>query len=88
MTDTPPVNVSASVPAGANHADARQARWAWVAPEVWTARMLTALEQGVKGGRWYTLMDKVVALPTLRAAFARESQSRRGGSRPRDGRDV
>jgi len=33
--------------------------------------MLTALEQGVKGGKWYSLMDKVCALPTLRQAFAR-----------------
>ena len=33
--------------------------------------MLTALEQGVKGSKWYSLMDKVSALPTLRKAFAR-----------------
>lgn len=32
--------------------------------------MLTALEQGVTGGRWFSLVDKVYALPTLRAAFA------------------
>ena len=38
--------------------------------------MLTALEQGVRGGRWYTLMDKVYALPTLRAAFARVQANR------------
>ena len=33
--------------------------------------MLTALEQGVKGGQWYSLMDKVYALPNLRAAYAK-----------------
>jgi RNA-directed DNA polymerase len=38
--------------------------------------MLTALEQGVKGGRWYSLMDKVAALPTLQAAFARVQANR------------
>jgi RNA-directed DNA polymerase len=38
--------------------------------------MLTALEQGVRGGRWYTLMDKVAALPTLRTAFARVKANR------------
>jgi RNA-directed DNA polymerase len=38
--------------------------------------MLTALEQGVRGGRWYTLMDKVAALPTLRAAFTRVKANR------------
>ena len=48
-----------------------RARWAWVEAEVWTERMLTALEKGVKGSKWYSLMDKVSALPTLRRAFAR-----------------
>ena len=38
--------------------------------------MLTALEQGVRGGRWHTLSDKVYALPTLRAAFARVKANR------------
>ena len=38
--------------------------------------MLTALETGVRGGRWYTLMDKVYTLPTLRAAFARVKANR------------
>jgi RNA-directed DNA polymerase len=38
--------------------------------------MLTALDQGVKGGQWYTLIDKVYALPTLRAAFARVKTNR------------
>ena len=33
--------------------------------------MLTALETGVKGGRWYSLMDKVHAAANLRAAFTR-----------------
>lgn len=47
-----------------------RARWAWVEPSVWTERMLTALEEGVKGGKWFSLMDKVYALPNLRASFA------------------
>ncbi len=38
--------------------------------------MLTALDQGVRGRYWYTLMDKVAALPTLRAAFARVKANR------------
>ena len=33
--------------------------------------MLTALEQGVLGGKWFSLMDKVYALPNLRRAFER-----------------
>jgi RNA-directed DNA polymerase len=65
-----------TVPIEATHVGAVRARWAWTAPEVWTERMLTALEQGVRGGRWYTLMDKVYALPTLRAAFGRVKANR------------
>jgi RNA-directed DNA polymerase len=38
--------------------------------------MLMALEQGVRGGQWYTLIDKVYALPTLRAAFTRVKANR------------
>ena len=47
------------------------ARWPWVEPSVWTDRMLTALEQGVKGGKWYSLMDKVCFLQNLQSAFDR-----------------
>jgi hypothetical protein len=32
--------------------------------------MLTALEQGVKGGKWYSLIDKVQSETTLKAAFS------------------
>jgi RNA-directed DNA polymerase len=31
----------------------------WANHGVWTDRMLTALRQGVRGGRWHTLIDKV-----------------------------
>ena len=41
--------------------------------------MLTALEQGVKGGQWFSLIDKVYARPTLRAAL-RESESEPWGA--------
>ena len=33
----------------------------WANPSVWTDRMLDALEQGVRGGKWHTLIDKVWA---------------------------
>lgn len=60
-----------TVPIGAKQGGDIQARWAWVEPTVWTERMLAALEQGVKGGKWFSLMDKVYAMPNLRAAFAK-----------------
>ena len=46
-------------------------RWEWVEREVWTERMLKALVMGVKGGVWFSLMDKVYRKRTLRKAFAR-----------------
>ena len=44
-------------------------QWGWVELSVWTERMLTALEKGVKGGKWFSLIDKVRPERTLRAAF-------------------
>lgn len=46
-----------------------RARWAWTEPTVWTDRMLTALEQGVHGGKWFRLLDKVYAAANLQAAY-------------------
>ena len=36
---------------------------------VWSDRMLTALVNGVKGGKWYSLMDKVYSRSTLMCAW-------------------
>ena len=47
-----------------------QARWSWVERTVWTDRMLTALVTGVKGGKWFSLMDKVHSMKNLLAAWA------------------
>jgi RNA-directed DNA polymerase len=59
----------AGVPVRAKQAGEIQGRWSWVEPSVWTERMLTALEVGVKGGKWYSLIDKVSALRNLESAF-------------------
>lgn len=71
MTDPIREQPPATVPARAMQAGDARARWAWTEPEVWTERMLTALEQGVRGGKWFSLIDKVYAPATLRKAFAR-----------------
>jgi len=44
-------------------------RWSWTETSVWTDRMLTALENGVKGGKWFSLIDKVFSPANLRSAF-------------------
>ena len=51
-------------------------RWPWVEPSVWTERMLTALENGVKGGKWFSVIDKVGALANLRSGFQRVKANR------------
>ena len=61
----------AAVPVMATQAGEVRARWAWTEPAVWTERMLTALEQGVKGSKWFSLIDKVYRPANLLRAFAR-----------------
>jgi RNA-directed DNA polymerase len=59
------------VPEGANQAEEARADWVRADPGVWTERMLNALQYGVKGGKWYSLMDKVYREATLRKGFER-----------------
>lgn len=68
MTNKPEEARPALVPK-AKQAGEVYARWAWVEPRVWTERMLTALEEGVKGGKWFSLIDKVSAPRVLLRAF-------------------
>lgn len=51
-------------------------RWAWTEQSVWTDRMLTTLEQGVKGGRWHSLIDKVYNEANLFWSFTKVAQNR------------
>lgn len=66
----------AGVPFAAKQAREACDRWSWVEPSVWTERMLTALEEGVKGGCWFSLIDKVALEKGLRAAFASVRRNR------------
>jgi len=61
-------------------------RWGWVESRIWTDRMLTALGNGVKGGKWFSLIDKVYAGATLEAAWKRVAQNR--GSAGVDGVSI
>lgn len=70
--DTP-----AAVPQ-AQQAGTIPAPWRWVEPCVWTMRMLTALITGVKGQRWFRLIDKVFAERNLWVAF--RQVARKGGA--------
>jgi RNA-directed DNA polymerase len=70
----------AAAPARAKQAGETQGRWPWVEPSVWTERMLTALEEGGKGGRWFSLIDKVYESRNLKSAYqqVRRNKGRAG----------
>ena len=48
---------------------ARMAKWEWTEASIWTDAMLVALDNGVKGGKWFSLIDKACRLRTLEAAW-------------------
>ena len=61
-------------------------RWTWVEPAVWTERMLTTLETGIEGGKWFALMDKVWLPKNLNRAV--EKVVGNGGSAGIDHQNV
>ncbi len=65
------VTVRRSKQAEEAKAEARVRRecYPYAEPVIWTDRMLEALEKGVKGGVWFSLIDKAVRMPTLVRAF-------------------
>ena len=50
--------------------------WSWVEASIWTERMVSALDNGVKGGCWFSLIDKVYAPAALAAAWAKVHANR------------
>jgi RNA-directed DNA polymerase len=60
-----------AVPATAKQGGEIQDRWYWAEASVWTDCMLTALEKGVKGGFWYSLIDKVWMEQNLLASYGK-----------------
>jgi hypothetical protein len=50
--------------------------WRWAEGAVWTDRMLTALERGVKGDVWHSLIDKVWNRWNLWSAWSKSAKNR------------
>jgi RNA-directed DNA polymerase len=67
-------------------AEAHRNDWTWVEASVWSERMLAALDNGVKGGQWFSLIDKVYRVETLKAAW--QKVAARGGAAGVDGQSV
>lgn len=66
----------AEVPARAKQAETAPPEWEWVDRNIWTERMLAALGNGVKGNKWFSLIDKVYRPSTLQAAWEQVKANR------------
>ena len=78
---------ASAVPARATQGAEIQGRdWSWVEATVWSERMLAALENGVKGGKWFSLIDKVYRKETLKAAWHKVKDN--AGAAGVDGQSV
>jgi RNA-directed DNA polymerase len=84
QTAVQPAPVSART--GTPQAGDIRSRWEWVEASVWTERMLAALENGVKGGKWFRLIDKVWNEKNLFAASLKVVAN--AGSAGVDGQSV
>src|ERR1700733_9898631 len=66
--------------------EALRARWAGGDPGVWPDSILGGLERGIKGGKWFALIDKVYELKNLQSSFWKVW--RNAGSAGIDGQSV
>ncbi len=67
---------TAEVPERAKQAESAPTQWDWVDRTIWTERMLAALGNGVKGNKWFSLIDKVYRPSTLQAAWEQVKANR------------
>jgi RNA-directed DNA polymerase len=61
-------------------------QWAWTEASVWTERMVATLERGIKGGKWYSLSDKVWKRENLERAW--QKVRTKGGAAGVDGQSC
>jgi RNA-directed DNA polymerase len=84
MEQQSPVSAQAKQGTDVTGGDPRQLRWAEAS--IWTDRMVSALGNGVKGGKWFSLIDKVIRPATLEAAWQRVARNK--GAAGVDGQSV
>ncbi len=54
-------------------------KWKWVETSIWSENMLAALGNGVKGNKWFSLIDKVMRPQTLFIAWNKVKGNRGAG---------
>jgi RNA-directed DNA polymerase len=70
------MNEEAEVSARAKQAEPTLPERSWVDRTIWTERMLAALGNGVKGSKWFSMIDKVYRPSTLRAGWEQVKANR------------
>jgi RNA-directed DNA polymerase len=79
--------VVSGVPARATQGTkARRREWWWAEASIWTERMVSALGNGVKGGKWFSLVDKVIRPTTVEKAW--RQVARNHGAAGVDGQSI
>lgn len=81
-----PEEAIAAPPVSETKQGAEAQGYGWVEGSIWTDRMISALVNGVKGGRWFSLIDKVSAPRTLEVAWAKVRANK--GASGVDGQSV
>jgi RNA-directed DNA polymerase len=66
--------------------EVRRREWWWAEATIWTERMVSALVNGVKGGKWFSLVDKVIRPTTLEAAWRKVARNK--GAAGVDGQSI
>jgi hypothetical protein len=77
---------ASGVPEKATQGAEARRQWWWTEASIWTERMVSALGNGVKGGKWYSLMDKVVRPTTLETAWRKVARNQ--GAAGADGQSI
>jgi RNA-directed DNA polymerase len=65
-----------TVPEKATQGTEGRREWWWTEASIWTERMVSALVNGVKGGKWFSLVDKVIRPTTLDAAWRKVARNK------------
>jgi len=85
MTQDSPVSAALATQ-GTDSTGGETCRAWWMEASVWTDRMVLALRNGVTGGKWFSLIDKVIRPATLERAWQRVA--RHQGAAGVDGQSV
>ena len=75
-----------AVPETATQGTVGRREWWWTEASIWTERMVSALVNGVKGGKWFSLADKVIRPTTLDAAWRKVARNK--GAAGVDGQSI